>query len=61
MSKIQKSKAAIYLGIGLFIAATYVNAAHPVQTTSHGIPLEISSNLSSADDWDSPFVAVPVK
>jgi len=59
MNKVQKLKAAIFLGTGLLIAASYMKGAHPVRVKAQGKPVEISFHLSSVDDWDSPFLSAP--
>ncbi len=56
MKQLQKSKAAILLGMGVMIAATFLNAAHPVRVKPAKTAVEISANISTADDWDSPSV-----
>jgi hypothetical protein len=57
----RKSKAVILLGMGVIIAASYMNAAHPSHFPRQKPAVGISGNvgadrvaLVSSDDWGSP-------
>ena len=56
MKQTKKSKAAILLGMGMMIAASYLNAARPNRIAPTKAPVEIQANISSADEWDTPFL-----
>ena len=57
----QKTKAALLVGMGLMAAASYLNAAHTTRIAQHKPTVEISTKVMpgsmemvSSDDWDSP-------